>query len=342
MHVLGLSMVRAELGPPRKPRRNVEQVVDFSSVPTGELVEPALGLRAETGCRAVGAGEFHPQNEAPSSAAMRCPSPVSTLQPSAPERNAQPPVASTTAPAVTAPRLVVVLQLDTGRPHHDAVVILSGVSALGCGRATSTPARFTRCRINRMYCGPCKLLRRTPPCPYARRLGRGIPPAGQLIDTLRQVCSKDALHPGPLREVSALAVSRCSHAGLPSRTLGRDVPEVVAAGCGCTAAAAPSLVRKYDARSPGCGRGHGSPGTGRTTTENQHPDAGGDRHRAARAAAHARSDSGARHARPPDATQDPTSKGAAASCWETRKSSVVCAVVTSVGVMAGFPNSEAG
>ena len=50
-----------------------------------------------------------PDSSAPSSAAIRCPSPVSGLQPSAPDRKAQPPVASTTAPAAMAPRLVALL-----------------------------------------------------------------------------------------------------------------------------------------------------------------------------------------------------------------------------------------
>ena len=41
-----------------------------------------------------------PENSAPTSAAISAPSPVSTFVPSARERNAHPPVASTTAPAL--------------------------------------------------------------------------------------------------------------------------------------------------------------------------------------------------------------------------------------------------
>ena len=109
-----------------------------------------------------------PDSSAPASAAISRPSPVSTLQPSARLRNAQPPVAMTTAPA-RATQVWLVWRFTPVAPQTMPASFTSSSSA-GLWSRMRAPAAFTCLRIRRMYSGPCSEVRR---CRPSLSVGKG-------------------------------------------------------------------------------------------------------------------------------------------------------------------------
>lgn len=102
-----------------------------------------------------------PDSAAPASAAINWPSPVSTLQPSARLRNAQPPVAMTTAP-VRATQVSPVWRFTPVAPQTVPCSSTSS-SRAGLWSRMRAPDSFTRLRISRMYSGPCSEVQRSVP-----------------------------------------------------------------------------------------------------------------------------------------------------------------------------------